>query len=135
MGGVKIMKYEDRIKKIRLSLVYNQQDFAALLGMTGPAYNNTEKGVAHLKNDALSALAKMGINLNWLIAEQGEMKLPEPGSCIECHKKDAIISYIEKQHEEQHEEIATMLREQRQHTSAGGRPQLQRVVGQKIVRN
>lgn len=72
-----------RIKAWRLSFGLTQEQFAALASMpkrtlVGYENNEREPGAA-----SLAALARTGVNLNWLLTGAGEMRVRHPDGVVE----------------------------------------------------
>ena len=55
-------------------------DMAGILGINYRTYQNYEVGRSDIGWDALSALAKLGFDANWLLTGEGEMKRGEVGT-------------------------------------------------------
>ena len=74
------MKPSERLKNVRDSLGKSQTDMAGILGINYRTYQNYEVGRSDIGWDALSALAKLGFDANWLLTGEGEMKRGEVGT-------------------------------------------------------
>lgn len=61
------MDIKDRIKSERLRLSLNQTDFAMLAGVSKNSQSNYENGVRKPDSDYLQALAKAGVNVEYII--------------------------------------------------------------------
>lgn len=67
-----------RLKSIRRSLKYTQDEFSKLLNISKPTLVRYEAGGRKPDADLLSILAdKYNVNINWLISGKGEMFLPD----------------------------------------------------------
>jgi phage repressor protein C with HTH and peptisase S24 domain len=67
------MKLSDRLKKVRESSGRTQKDLAVELGLSVTAIQGYESGRQVPGGNVLESLAKMGININWLLIGEGEM--------------------------------------------------------------
>ncbi|MGD1832520.1 MAG: LexA family transcriptional regulator [Sphaerochaetaceae bacterium] len=65
----------ERLKKIRQYKGMSQRAFGELLGIPQTTYANYESGKAIMPDELKKTLAKMGINLHWLITGEGPMTL------------------------------------------------------------
>jgi transcriptional regulator with XRE-family HTH domain len=67
-----------RLKKAREALGKTQQNMADELGITKSAYSYFETNeAASFTNNLLTLLARLGININWIITDSGEMLLTD----------------------------------------------------------
>ncbi|MDO5437268.1 MAG: helix-turn-helix transcriptional regulator [bacterium] len=65
---------KDRLKQIRLTLGYNQQQFAEKLGVELNTYKGYEYKTKNFPSELLIALANiLDVNLNWLLTGKGSM--------------------------------------------------------------
>lgn len=74
------MDIPDRIKAWRQSLGMTQDQFAAHSGISKTTLVGYEVGQRKPGADALAALARTGVNVNWLLTGEGSMRpaAPEP---------------------------------------------------------
>lgn len=69
-----MMTLGQRLKKIREDLGYNQNDFAAELGISSKTYWDYEKDKSPIKSTFIESLVKKyEINASWLFTGKGEM--------------------------------------------------------------
>jgi transcriptional regulator with XRE-family HTH domain len=65
-----------RLKKVRESLGKTQQNMSDELGISKSAYSYFEiNETASFTNNLLALLARLGVNINWIITGEGEMVL------------------------------------------------------------
>jgi len=91
-----------RIKAWRHSLGLTQAQFAERIGVHIGVLKKYEQGLNIPGGDALSAIAKTGVNMNWLLTGEGEM-LPrdDPGSALKgvqrehLRRWEAIIALVQ----------------------------------------
>ena len=63
-----------RLQAVRKKLQLSQEEISSQIGISYRAYTSYERGDRNPSIDFLQSLVtKFNINLNWLIAEQGEM--------------------------------------------------------------
>ena len=94
------MSLPDRIKIIRGSLTFEK--FAEMLTKQGHTFDKGnlskyEKGKVKPSSDFYSAIAKIGINVNWLLTGEGEMYAKD---CTGKKGDSAILRENEKLKEE-----------------------------------
>lgn len=84
---------KDRLKQIRLTLGYNQQQIASLLGVELNTYKGYEYKTKNFPNDFLVLLINiLNVNVNWLLTGKGSMfGAPDFGAI-----KEEVISNINK---------------------------------------
>jgi len=70
------MTFDDRLKAARAELKLKQEDVVAQTGIPIDTYRKYEGGKRLPGADALAALAKLGINVHWLVTASGEMLVP-----------------------------------------------------------
>ncbi len=67
------MMISDRLKAARAALGLSQREIAAKSGVSARGYQGYEDGRSVPGGDALTGLASLGINVNWLLTGDGEM--------------------------------------------------------------
>lgn len=86
---------DSKLKKIRKYLKFSQYEFAENLELSYHTYTSYERGDRKLSFEVLEKLAKKyNINLNWLIADIGEMLNPPTFEQVEdvlTQKVEAIL--------------------------------------------
>ena len=82
-----------RLQKARKKLQLSQEDISTQIGISYRAYASYERGDRKPPLDFLEKLAmKYNINLNWLIADVGEMFIPAEYNDV----KDDFESKVEE---------------------------------------
>lgn len=71
------MTLPERLKAARESLRMSQKDMAKAIGIAYTSWLGYEDGANVPGGKVLEALARQGIDLNWLMVGEGEMKRPE----------------------------------------------------------
>ena len=67
------MSTKDRLKQWRQFLGLTQQQFCERTGIPLRTLRGYEGGTRHPGEDALAAIARTGVNMNWLLTGEGEM--------------------------------------------------------------
>ncbi len=87
--------YDKKLQKIRRTLKLSQEEISSQIGISYRAYTSYERGDRKPSLDFLGKLVeKFGINLNWLIANKGEMFNSKPQDIEQT--KEAILSEVRK---------------------------------------
>lgn len=85
------MTLADRLKKARESLGYTQKDIATAINTNPQTWQVYESGKSVPGGKVLEGLARLGINVNWLLTGAGSIKLQEEEVkrllCEEAHDK------------------------------------------------
>jgi len=89
-----------RFSSVRKHMGFNQELFAKQTGIPKSTIQKYEGGHREPGSDALAALSRMGINVNWLLTGVGEMLLATPTAASEPSKsvpraqinEDALIA-------------------------------------------
>jgi transcriptional regulator with XRE-family HTH domain len=109
------MSTKDRLKQWRQFLGLTQQQFCERTGIPLRTLRGYEGGTRHPGEDALAAIARTGVNLNWLLTGEGEM-LPKEAPGIElkgaerhARRWQKIIELVESIEDE--EERSALLEE------------------------
>lgn len=79
MENLTVHTIGSQLKVWREARGLDQKDAAELLGLAYSSYQNYELGTRGPRPDAMEKFAKGGINLNWLLTNQGNMTI-EPVS-------------------------------------------------------
>jgi transcriptional regulator with XRE-family HTH domain len=109
------MELHERIKHWRHTLGLTQDEFAKLAGMSKATLVGYEVGQRKPGADALAAIARTGVNMNWLLTGEGEMLPKEaPGTELKGAERHArrwqkIIELVESIEDE--EERSALLEE------------------------
>lgn len=82
------MTVQSRLKIARESLGMTQKDVARAAGVSHRTWQDYEGGANPPGGKALEALAKLGININWLLTGEGESKVGENTGVIEKSKTE-----------------------------------------------
>jgi len=96
------MSTKDRLKQWRQFLGLTQQQFCERTGIPLRTLRGYEGGTRHPGEDALAAIARTGVNMNWLLTGEGEM-LPrdESGSALkgvlreDVRRWEAIVALVQ----------------------------------------
>lgn len=86
--------YGEKIKKIRSELQCSQKEFSESLGISVMALSRLETNESSLKIELLSKIESMGISLDWLVSDKGEMfrgKMDKSGSEIIPTSDKALV--------------------------------------------
>jgi transcriptional regulator with XRE-family HTH domain len=67
------MEIADRLKSIRSFLGKTQKEMAATLGVSLGSWQAYEAGSSYPGGRVLEELARLGVNSNWVLLEEGEM--------------------------------------------------------------
>jgi len=67
------MEIADRLKSIRSFLGKTQKEMAATLGVSLGSWQAYEAGSSYPGGRVLGELARLGVNSNWVLLEEGEM--------------------------------------------------------------
>lgn len=67
------MAISNRIKQARRHLNLSQRDFAEKIGVDQGRVSQWETERSQPSSSALSEIARLGININWLLTGEGEM--------------------------------------------------------------
>jgi transcriptional regulator with XRE-family HTH domain len=107
------MSTKDRLKQWRQFLGLTQQQFCERTGIPLRTLRGYEGGTRHPGEDALAAIARTGVNMNWLLTGEGEM-LPKEAPGIKGAERHArrwqkIIELVESIEDE--EERSALLEE------------------------
>jgi transcriptional regulator with XRE-family HTH domain len=93
----------EKLKEIRLSLKLTAKEFVTqieeLINVSYSAYCNYENGTRKIPDELYQVLCvKYGVNLNWLIADKGEMFLSdsEKSASQDEQLKEWVVQYVEK---------------------------------------
>jgi transcriptional regulator with XRE-family HTH domain len=96
------MELHERIKHWRHTLGLTQDEFAKLAGMSKATLVGYEVGQRKPGADALAAIARTGVNMNWLLTGEGEMLPREvPGSALQgvlredVRRWEAIVALVQ----------------------------------------
>ncbi len=82
-----------KIQKIRKKLKLSQEEISTQVGISYRAYTSYERGDRKPSFDFLESLVnKFNVNLNWLIANNGEMFIAPKYESV----KDEIMAQVEK---------------------------------------
>jgi len=77
------MEINERFKKVRDLLNFNQSKFAEALGSNQPKIADIEKGKQRLAPELAKKIEELfNINLRWLLFEEGEIFLPKTSTVI-----------------------------------------------------
>jgi transcriptional regulator with XRE-family HTH domain len=99
------MEITDRLKAIRSFLGKTQKDMAAALGVSLGSLQAYESGSSYPGGRVLEELARLGVNSNWVLLEEGDMMrgkdLPPGGQgAIDREIMETTIRIIEEVFEE-----------------------------------
>lgn len=86
------MTVEQRIKEFRRALGLTQMQFAERMGIPVRTLKGYEMGERSPGSEALAAMAKTGVNLNWLLTGSGEMRQTAPSTTTQKPVFTAIQS-------------------------------------------
>jgi len=96
------MSTKDRLKQWRQFLGLTQQQFCERTGIPLRTLRGYEGGTRHPGEDALAAIARTGVNMNWLLTGEGEMLPREvPESALKgvqrehLRRWEAIVSLVQ----------------------------------------
>ncbi|MGL4388784.1 MAG: XRE family transcriptional regulator [Brevinema sp.] len=88
--------YGEKLKSIRGKLQCSQKDFSEKLGISVMSLSRLETNESSLKIELLSKIESLGISLDWLVSDRGEMIRGEGvGDLIVSDKKEEIC-YVRK---------------------------------------
>jgi transcriptional regulator with XRE-family HTH domain len=73
------MSVGDRLEEVRSWLGLTQAQMADRIGLPLRTYTRYAKGERSPSSEALQALVRLGVNLNWLIEGQGQMSQQDGG--------------------------------------------------------
>ena len=87
----------ENLSKLRKYLSLGQNEFALKLGITTRAYVNYERGERKPPYDILIKLSNdFNINLNWLIADNGEMFNTQQPSATDEELEQKVVEVMKK---------------------------------------
>ena len=69
------MIFSHRIKQVRSQLNLSQKDFAEKIGVDQARVSRWEKEKSLPSSSSLIEIARLGVNINWLLTGEGEMML------------------------------------------------------------
>lgn len=121
-----------RIKRIRDSIGQTQEVFAKTLDTSREIIAKVETGVSEPSLELVTKIHnKLGINLNWLIADSGKMKLNENNNVSYVHEPEAdyglkaafeaqreLLKYKDEENKRLKEENARLAKECEEFTKA-----------------
>ncbi len=93
-----------RLRAYRESIGLTQDQFAARCGGTKRGIQENESGKSAPNSKLLAALARMGLNLSWLLNEVGPMLMEDvgagahgPASAIDAELLQLVLEKVEKE--------------------------------------
>lgn len=91
------MTENERIRKLRLALGLNQQEFGARIGIKVSAVSYLESGKSRLTESNLILICeKFHVNRSWLLDGEGDMFLPESGSALDVLASQYDMTPLER---------------------------------------
>lgn len=107
------IKSTQRLKKFRLEKGLSQEKLASSLGITRSSYTQIELGNSGIQDEHLPKLVELGLNLNWLFNEHGEMEIAEKTQAYQqliskkadCEKE---LEYLKKTLDDKEQIIALL---------------------------
>lgn len=86
---------KNKLKKIRLTLSYTQEEFAKKLNCPLTTYRSYEYGSRNFSNEFIQSLInKFSVNANWLFCDIDEMFTNKcKNSLLDCNNQASIVCY------------------------------------------
>jgi transcriptional regulator with XRE-family HTH domain len=88
------MEIGQRLRLVRESLNIKQGEFASMLGINQQNLSNYELEKRDIPDDVKVKILQIGVNLNWLLTGQGEMKMqdvaPEENKPVKNHTHSGV---------------------------------------------